>query len=283
MNRTELTVFRAFLIVATAAVCWLLAGCATSSGIKSPKRLATDTSPYTAVAERIATDPVSYLRGLARRCEQLDQYRLTFYRQERLGLAFPRLGEMERIEAAFRKEPFSVKFVWPDESNPYYESVYVAGQNDNKLIVRERKGFLNFPPQVRVLNVEDPVKWGRSKNPITNFGLARACQRILALYNESDLAGELTTTYEGIVDLEPMHRPAHHIRIRQEPSPGHPHTQRDFYIDAVTDLPAGVDLWLKPDRLDARYRYTDVRTDVQLTDADFRLSQDHPDLSGKAE
>lgn len=220
-------------------------------------------------AERIQADPVAYLRKVLVRTDALDQYRLTFYRQERLG---KKLREMEKINALFRKEPFSVKFVWEDPDAAYYESVYVAGQNNNKLVIRERKGALPLlPPTTRRLNPMEAVTLGRARNPITDFGLANVTQRTLLAFEDPRTAGQTTIRYQGLVNLEPQNRPAHHLWIDRPPMPDYQYTRQDFYIDAQTQLPAGTDLYLPSGELDARYRYTDVDTNVNFTDADFRL------------
>jgi len=244
----------------------------------APKRIDTPHGRFAKEGQRIEADPVAYLRELYDRCDALRQYRLTFYRQERLGTLFKSLGAMEEIRAAFRKEPFSVKFDWDDPQGSYYESVYVEGRHDDKLVIRERKGVFPFPPQVRIIDPSLPVQIGKARNPITNFGLARVTRRTLLPFDDAALAKVMTIAYEGVVDLEPMHRPAHHLRIERPPTEGYAYTRQDFYIDAETLLPAGTDLFLKTGQLDARYRYTAIDTDVTLTDADFRLTRDHPDL-----
>jgi len=227
--------------------------------------------------QRIQADPVGYLRKLYDKCDALQQYRLLFYRQERLGL-LGKLGPLEEIRASFRRDPFSVKFEWDDPAREFYESVYVQGQNKNKLIVRERHGFLNFPPQVQVVNPQDSVIWGKSKNPVTDFGLAQVVRRTLIPLDDPEIAKVVKIRYVGIIDLEPMHIAAHHILITRPVMKGYRYTRQDFYIDAQTLLPAGTDLWLPNDKLDARYRYTNIDTNVTFTDADFRLSQEHPEF-----
>ena len=192
----------------------------------------------------INRDPVGYLRQLYARCEQLEQYRLKFYRQERLGF-IPTLGEMEEIDASFRKRPFSVKFEWPDAKMPYYESVYVEGRNNNMLLIRERHGLLLAPPQVRIIGVDLPVKIGKAKNPITVFGLANMVRRTLEPFEDPKLKKVMTITCPGVVDLEPTRRPAYHLRIERPPTEGYRYTRQDFYVDVSTALPAGTDLWLK--------------------------------------
>jgi len=245
-----------------------LVGCGDT--VAAPRREVSVENHFARESRRIAADPTGYLRQLARRCETLEQYRLTFHRQERLGL-IPALQPMEEIEAIYRRQPHSVKFLWHDPEDPYCQAVYVQGLNDDKLLIRERKGILFMPPQVRVLDVEIPVQLGRSKNPITAFGLEQLVNRTLAPFDDPALKDVMTITYEGVVPLEPTGRPAHHLRITRPPTPGYRYTQQDFYVDAETGWPAGTDLWLENGQLDARYRYSDVDTNVTLTDEDFEL------------
>lgn len=243
---------------------------------QQPKRIESPAERYARDGQRIADDPVAFLREVAGRTSQLRQYRLTFYRQERLGLP-PRLGSMEEIRTSYRQEPFSAKFEWDSPDMPYFESLYVKGQNKDQLIVRERKGaFPLVPPMVRTMDILFPVKIGKAKNPITDFGLQRIMERTLLPFDTPEMAKGMTIRYEGLVDLEPMRRSTHHLRIDRPRTPGLAYTRQDLYFDAETLLPAGTDLYLPGEVLDARYRYADVRTDVNLTDADFRLSKDHP-------
>lgn len=259
------------LIAASASA--LLTGCAPPPAVEGPQRIEPTEQRYASDAERAGHDPVAFLREVEERVAKLDRYRLTFYRQERHGLP-PSLGTMEEIEAAFRAEPFSVKFDWHDENMPYYESLYVEGKHDNKLIVRERKGALPFlPPTTRVMDVMFPVKIGKSKNPITDFGLARMVRRTLLPFEDPEVAKVMTIEYQGLVNLEPIDRPVHHIRIERPEMEGYQYTRQDFYVDAETLLPAGTDLYLPGEVLDVRYRYTNVRPDDELTDADFMLEK----------
>jgi len=229
------------------------------------------TTPHTKDSADMNADPVGFLRELYGRTDALGQYRLTFSREERFGF-LPKLGSMEKILVAFRKAPFSVKFEWDDPESDYFECIYIDGKNECKLVVRERKGLLGFAPQVRAVNVMDPVTFGRSKNPITDFGLAQIVRRTLFPFDDPEVAKVTTIRYEDIVDLEPTKRPSHHLCITCPPMEAFRYTRRDFYVDAQTLLPAGTDLYTADGKLDASYRYADINTDVTLTDADFRLA-----------
>lgn len=249
----------------------LLIACAAPG--KGPSPIVTAVpAPYRADATLLDKDPVAFLRQLKERCDTLDHYSLTFYRQERLGL-IPSLQPMEIIQAKFRRDPFSVKFEWADEEMPYYESVYVEGRNENKLVIRERKGIFPFPPTVRMVDVDLPAKLGKAKNPITSFGLAQLVTRTLGPLDDPAIRDVTTARYLGLIQLEPQNVPAHHLRIEHPPAPGYRYTAQDFYIDARTGLPAGTNLWLPDGQLDTLYRYADVDPAVRLSDVDFHVSK----------
>jgi hypothetical protein len=190
-----------------------MTGCAEQSKpAAKPKRI--QQTSKTAIVEQMEREPVRFLEELSRRTESLDQYELTFYRQERSGVLRPKLGSLEEIHAKFRKEPFSVTFEWLSPDADYYDSVYIEGQNNNKQVVRERHGMLGLPPQTRVVNVMDPVTFGKSKGPITEFGLAQAMRKTLASFRDPELRDVVTIHYEGLVDLDPMGRPAYTCESR---------------------------------------------------------------------
>jgi hypothetical protein len=223
-----------------------------------------------AFAKRLEADPVACLREILTRSNALPQYRLTFYRRERLG---GRLRPQEQIRALFRKEPFSVKFTWDDPAADYYESIYVASQNDSKLIVRERKSALPLlPPTVRKVDPAAAVEFGRALHPVTDFGLASIVRRTLAPLEDPQARPHITIRYMGLVNLDPQNTAVHHLRIERPPTPGVSYIAQDFYIDVRTRLPAGTDLYQPDGQLAASYRYADLDTGANLTDADFQLS-----------
>jgi len=217
-------------------------------------------------------DPVAFLQATLQRSRRLHQYELTFLRRERLGLLIKALQPLERMRVKFRDEPFSVRFVWLDESSPYAESLYVQGANNDRLLVRERKGLLGGPPAIRAYDVRDPVRWQKAKNLVTDFGLTRMLERTLAKLREAEAAGGAEVQYQGLVHLDLIDRDVHHIQIHYPAAKGFAHRKQDLFIDAATGLPAGSYLWLPDGQLDAMYLYTDVDTSVQFSDQDFTMT-----------
>lgn len=269
--------YRVLLISASLMMSAILVGCAPKAkAVAPPARIETPEKRHVRTADEIKANPVKFLRQVADRVAAMEHYRCTFYRQERTGLP-PKLGEMEEIQASFRKQPFSVKFVWESADMPYYESVYVEGENNNMLVVRERKGALPFvPAMVRSLDVMFPVKIGKSKNPITDFGFDRLLKRTLLPFDDPEVVKVMTIQYQGLVTLDPINRPSYYLRIDRPKSKDINYTRQDLYFDAETLLPNGTDLYLPGDVLDVRYRYNNVDEKVTFADADFRLSKGHP-------
>jgi len=253
-----------------ALVFMLTTGCTTAKATKL-SRFQEITPEFRPEASRIEADPVAYLKKKLVECEKLDGYALTFYRQERLGGT---LKPMEKIQAWFRARPFSVKFVWHNPDSNYEEAVYVEGQNNNQLLVKERKGFLFLPPTTRSIDPKLPAKLGKARNPITSFGLSRMIERSLRPIEDPDIADEITFEYKGVVELDPEGVAAHHLRINRPTNDKWIHVRQDIFINAETALPAGTDLWKTAEELDARYRYLDISTDVELCDKDFQLSEE---------
>jgi hypothetical protein len=258
----------------------LTAGCAASAKPAQLSRFPEIKPQYRPVAEQMEDNPVACLQDKLEECKALQDYTLTFYRQERLGGA---LKPMEKIQAWFRSEPFSVKFVWNNPEANYEEAVFVNGENENKLLVKERKGFLFLPPTTRAIDPALPAKLGKAKNPITSFGLARMIERSLAPIRDPEIADQVTLDYKGIVKLDTEGVPAHHLQINRPTNDEWIHVRQDIFINAQTTLPAGTDLWKTEEKLDARYRYIDINTNIELTDENFVISEDDENAQASAE
>jgi hypothetical protein len=264
---------RAVALLLSALPAAAMPGCAGSGGQETisvaHQKAATKNR---SVAEQIERDPLAYLRSVQARCDAIPKYRLTFYRQERLGL-FQQLAKMEKIEVKFRAEPFSVRFYWPNPDASYDESVYVANANEGKLIVRERKGFLGLPPATHRVDPMASVTFGRSKQPITDFGLSRMMERTIGSIVDPPKGEPAKVSYEGIVTLAITGVEAHHVVIRRAPTKKTPCDRQDLWIDTETGLPAGTRLVLPDGRTDGLYLYADVTPDPSLSDKDFTLSE----------
>lgn len=234
------------------------------------------------VAETPATsDPqasaVGYLKHVGDKTKELTQYRVTFIRQERLGVV-PVLRKEEKIAAAFRAEPFSVHFKWLETDSEYAQAAFVRGQNQDKVLLLPRKGLLGLPATVGKFNPQDAVTFQKSRNPITDFGLARMMERTLKRIEDAERGGGATVVYRGVEPAGTQKRPAHRFSISLPKSDPYTNKQMELFIDQQTELPLGAYMRLPDGKLDAMYLYEDVQTDVQFSAPDFEI---HAGTSGK--
>lgn len=225
-------------------------------------------TPSTPGSAAIAANPLSFVERVGARCQAFDQYTVLFCRAERRGL-LRTMSSMERIRCWWRKDPLSIRMKWLDNHPEYDESVYVAGQRDNKVcfVTRKPEPLLLPPPQINRVDLLTPVLFGKSKRPLTDFGLGAMMARVLE--NVERGRAVLKCTYEGVETLPDGPR-VHHIRIVY-PTGSYPTPMVELYFDVATELPAGIVLKTADGRVDATYYFLDVDQKVHLTDADFLL------------
>lgn len=203
----------------------------------------------------IAESPMAYLRQAERRCAPLDQYRVTFHRQERLGL-IPRLAELERMDAAYRARPLSVKFTWLDSDSEYREALFVEGRHDDKVCLLPRRGLFGLPPAVAQFRPEDAIAFGKARNAITDFGVHRMLVRTLKRIHEASSQGDVSLKYVGRRDLESVD--VYHFEVRYPQRDPYPNKRQDLFFEVARGLPVGTMLWLPSDELDALYFYLNL-------------------------
>jgi len=256
----------------------LAAGCAQPTA-EIPQDTISDMAGYEAAEALIKKDPMAFLHEVYAETQKLDSLRTEFHRQERLG-AFKELRPQERIQAAFRKRPFSVRFKWLDEDSEYNTAVYVEGEHDNKVALLPRKGLLGLPPGVAKYPVDFAVLFHKSRNPITDFGPERMVERTIDRIEKAGHLGEVSIRYHGVAEIGPYKEPCFHLEIRYPEDDPYESKLHDLYVNTKTRLPVGTYLWLpgKDERavetLDAMYLYADLEPNVHLSDADFRIDAD---------
>ncbi|MEE8168968.1 MAG: DUF1571 domain-containing protein [Phycisphaerae bacterium] len=223
-----------------------------------------------ALEASLRSDPMSHLSHAEQLAGKLTHYRLTFYRQERLGL-IPQLRPRERIAATFRVEPFSVKFVWLDEDSEYCEALFVRGAHDDRVLLLPRRGLFGMAPSVGRYPPELGVTFHKARNSITEFGLQRMIFRTIKRIENAEANGGVTVRYVGRRDVEDV--PVYHIEILYPPDDPWPNNRQDLFLDVETGLPVGTSLWLPDDQLDATYLYLHCESpEAPFDDSAFMIS-----------
>ncbi len=224
---------------------------------------------------RIAADPEAFLREVRARCDALAAYEVDFYKQERLGLFVKKLQPEEHMRVKFRVQPFSVRMTMLNEDHEFAETLYVEGENDGKLRCRRRKGLLGGRSAIQDYPPSFAVQFGKSVNPITDFGVARLMQRVIMTLEEARAAGaEPEVVYRGIAELEYDALAVHHVSLQYPQTAPIPSLKVDLLFHVDTLLPAASYVRPGGERLQGRYIYTRFDLHPEFGDGAFRLSED---------
>ena len=226
---------------------------------------------------KYARQPRQLLADAQTAAEGISAARLTFFRQERLGL-LQRLQAMEEIAARYRAEPHSVFFRWITTDTPLSACVYVANQDDGKVLLLNRKGLFGGPGSVTALNPELAVIFKQAKLPITDFGPREVLGKLLKRISEADAHGDVFIQLTGAGRVGPRRSDCYQIKLHFPPADPFDAKLVDLFLHRDTLLVAGVRVWLTNQRyrddetrLDALYWFVDYQTDVDWTDSDFEI------------
>ena len=201
--------------------------------------------------------------------EDIQDYECTFIKRELLGKKLHKTN----MKMKFREEPFSVYLKFLD-TNAGREVLYVKGQNNNNLLVREpgfkaMLGVIPLPPT-------GPDAMAENKYPITSIGLKHMLNRVITQWESEakfggttvqkfpnsklPLTGEVCTVYESV-----HAKPFKDFKF---------HTTR-LWIEDKTGLAIGCQQLGFPGKNEKEpptveeYFYSDLKVNRKLTDADF--------------
>ncbi len=182
------------------------------------------------------TDPIAFIEACIRRYDrEVKGYRCVLHKQERLD---GKLQPSEDIAAQFREKPFSVLMDWREGARLAQKTLYVKGQNDDKLLVKPA-GLLALAGVVeRDPNGDDARK--SSRVPITDFGIKIGMEHTLTSWLAAQKQNALHVEYLGEFKVkEAGDRVCWKLRRTDY--------KRPEDIDGVTDLTMYIDkdTWLQ--------------------------------------
>lgn len=185
----------------------------------------------------------------------------------------------QKIRLKIRHKPFSV-YMYFEEPKAGREVIFVEGRNDNRLQVHETGlasliGTLSLAP-------EDPRVKAENRHPITKAGILRTIEAQIAIWESELKYGEVSVKYlqdAKIGDLS--------CRVVES---SHPEPRRQFafqktrlWIDVKSGYPVRLQQFAFPRKPDVPapivedYTFTQINTDVELTDRDFDVA--NPDYN----
>jgi hypothetical protein len=217
--------------------------------------------------------PLAPMIRVLKECqEHIDQnirdYSCTFVKRERVD---GELGEYQHIFMKVAHGSFSVymRFLQPFAGR---EALYVAGQNDNKLVVLEA-GFKRVLGKLS-LDPEGAVAMRGQKHPITRVGIRNLTAELIKLWEAETQYAECEVTVNADTKVEG--RPATLVQV-MHPVPRQTfrgHVQR-LFLDNELRIPIHYDVYLWPAQegaeppLDESYTYKNLKINNGFTALDF--------------
>jgi hypothetical protein len=231
--------------------------------------------PAPACAQAVQVDPnhplyqpLQHAYQARKALETVRDYEAVFSKRELIGRQYAKATMRLKI----REAPYSVYMLF---DTPYKgrEVLYVDGKNKGMILAHE-EGFKKIAGTVSLAPDSDTAMEG-NKYPITMIGLRNLVDRVIAQWEEESQFGEVDVVY----------RPNNTIGGTTECKvieSTHPRPRKQFkfhltrlFIEKETGLPVRVEQYGfpkaegQPPPLVEEYTYTQIQTNLGLTDRDF--------------
>jgi hypothetical protein len=169
-----------------------------------------------------------------------------------------RLYPTEVVDCWFREKPFSVLMKWKSGERQAKAALYVAGENDNHIVVRPA-GLASFLVSLVERPLDSPDVKESGRYGIEEFGMRKAMERVLAGWRAA--GPTLHVTYEGVFRVpQAGDRPCYKLHRTRYAQPDEDGTaDLVLYIDVETGLQTGSILRGEDGRLLGEYYFRDVR------------------------
>jgi hypothetical protein len=224
--------------------------------------------PSEAEMERLAkTDPIAFLEACIQRYDrEVKGYTATLQKKERID---GRIEPLEKIEVAFREQPFSVLMKWKEGARKAAATLYIKGENRDQLLVRPAGFFSVAGIVTRDPNGSDAKKAGRY--PLSEFGIKIGMQRTLASWKRARKANALHVHYLGVKEIqEAGKRPCWVLKRSDYAKPEEDGiTELTTFIDKENWLQVGTLLKGEEGRFIGEYFFRDIKLNPDFPPATF--------------
>ncbi len=245
----------------------------TSRGEESGDRTTGGTAPRVVAAaiggaEHPLIPAIRLAQSALTKMQAIDDYETTFLKRERVN---GRLVE-HTMHMKLREKPFSVYLKYGE---PYVgrEILFIDGQNGGKMWAHEGSGLRALVGTVS-LDPQGAEAMDGNRYPITMIGMRNLLETIIDQWKQESVYGEIDVKFYPDAKLRG--------RACKVVEASHPRRRRQFkfqktrlYVDDETKLPIRVEQFGFPETeggeppLDELYEYSNLHTNVGLTDRDF--------------
>jgi hypothetical protein len=194
--------------------------------------------------------------------DYIDDYTGTLYKQERIR------GKVEKqqvVSFKFMDEPFSMAMKWTKNAGAADRMVFVAGENDGKMVVHPT-GFFSW---IRSVKREPDCEAAMKVNLYScdHFGIRNMLSRILMLQRAVQKDGEIKTETVGEKSVDG--RKCVVIRAMLPESKASAVRRMELRIDTGYFLPVELTTWDAKENLIGSYIYKDLKFNVGLSADEF--------------
>jgi hypothetical protein len=213
------------------------------------------------------TDPIAFLEESIKRCDrEVKGYTAQLVKRERTASG---LNPQERIKIFFREKPFSVRMDWIAGKDLASKTLFVKGENDDKLVAMP-KGLLSIAG-LQTIDPTDKRALRRSRMPITEFGIKLGTQSAMKAWKAAKKRGDLKVVYGGLKrPAELGKRECWEVkRVGYLKPEDDGITEVTFYFDTENWLQIGSILKGEDDKLIAYYYFRDLRLNPDFDEGTF--------------
>lgn len=210
---------------------------------------------------------IRYAKQCVEKVEKLPGYTATFYKREVVGTTMV----SHQMKIKIRHKPFSV-YLYFEKPHEGREVLYVEGQNNGKLIAHEA-GLFSIAGSMELAPTDD-LAMSENRYPITMAGIVNIANEVIKQWENDAMYAGTEVKYFKDAKLGNLN-----CRVIEST---HPKPFRQFknhrvrlWIDSETGYPVRVQTWGFPRKAGEKpplvedYTFTNLETDVRLTDIDF--------------
>lgn len=208
-------------------------------------------------------DPVAFLAKCLAEYNQrgVKSYKLLMQKQERVGGV---LNKTEEIEVVFREQPHSVHMRWLKGERLASRVLYVAGENNGKVLAKPAGVAGAFLSAVE-RDPEGPEAKQSGRYPLTTFGLKNTAARSLRTWKAAQDKGTFKFEYLGIKKVpEAGDRLCYAIKRYCDPPEDDGMVEVTLYIDKELGLQLGSIAKAAEGKLLGEYFYRDIEFNPEL-------------------
>lgn len=211
--------------------------------------------------------PLLFLEmSLERDKREVTGYSCRLLKHERLG---GKLQPMEKLDIVFRENPLSVYMKWVDGARKGQTVLYVAGENEGKLLARG--GGVTYWTGVWPKDIHGAEAKQNGRYTVDQFGIYFGTKRTLESMRKAQARGALHLSYRGVFSVPELEdRQCYKfVRFPYEPLEEEGVNDLTLYFDKENWLQTGSILKDEHGNLIAEYYFRDLKINPQFKKDQF--------------